>query len=168
MPITPFHFGLDAALKSLAPQSFSLSVFCFTQIVTDTEVLASILLDSFPLHKLFHTYAGATLVASICVLVGRPVCRKLKQTWNRWFNAEIDDPSFVSERISFLAACSGAFCGAYSHVLLDSIMHADMRPFAPLSPVNPMLGALSFWQVHLLCVGLGVFGICLRLLRPRE
>lgn len=168
MPITPFHFGLGAALKSLAPRHFSFGVFCFTQVVTDTEVGASILLGSFPLHKFFHTYAGATLVGLICVFLGRPICSKLKRMWNGWFDAGSDDPLFVTEKISFLAACSGALCGAYSHVLLDSIMHADMRPFAPLNPSNPMLGVLSFWQIHLLCVVCGVFGVGVHLLRQRK
>lgn len=168
MPITPFHFGLGAALKSFAPRHFSFGVFCFTQVVTDTEVAASILLKSFPLHKLFHTYAGATLVALICALIGRLISGKLKRMWNSWFDAEIDDPLFVTEKISLLAACSGAFCGAYSHVLLDSIMHSDMRPFAPLTSVNPLLGVLSFWQIHLLCVACGVVGIGFYRLRQRK
>lgn len=167
MPITPFHFGLGAALKSLAPRHFSFGVFCFTQVVTDTEVVASMLLNSFPIHKLFHTYAGATIAGLIGVIVGRPLSRMLKQMWNSWFEAEIDHPFFMAEKISLLAACAGAFCGAYSHVLLDSTVHADMRPFAPLDSTNPLLGALTFSQIHLLCIGLGIFGVCILILRRR-
>ena len=30
-----------------------------------------------------------------------------------------------------------AYIGAFSHVLLDGIMHDDMRPFFPLTDANP-------------------------------
>ena len=54
--------------------------------------------------------------------------------------------------------------GAYSHVLLDSIMHGDVRPFAPFSEDNGVLGMISLVQLHLLCLGLGMVGGALLLL----
>ena len=50
---------------------------------------------------------------------------------------------FRDTHISWSAAAAGAFIGTYSHVLLDSIMHADMAPLAPWSPHNAMLGAVT-------------------------
>lgn len=38
-------------------------------------------------------------------------------------------------------------------------MHADMRPLAPFSADNPLLGALPFRALHLFCLIAGVVGI---------
>jgi membrane-bound metal-dependent hydrolase YbcI (DUF457 family) len=67
-------------------------------------------------------------------------------------------------RIPWPAAIVGAGLGTYSHVVLDSIMHADMRPLAPFAETNAMLGVMSVGALHLLCVaggGLGVVALTL-------
>jgi len=67
-------------------------------------------------------------------------------------------------RIPWPAAIVGAVLGAYSHVVLDSIMHADMRPLAPFAETNAMLGVMSVGALHLWCVaggGLGVVALTL-------
>jgi len=63
--------------------------------------------------------------------------------------------------ISWPAAIADAFVGTYSHVFLDSIMHSDMQPLAPLSEVNGLLHVISVGALHLLCVLCGVFGALL-------
>ena len=62
------------------------------------------------------------------------------------------------------AAVSGALFGAYSHVLLDSVVHPDLRPLAPWSNSNGLLHLISNGQLNLLCVVLGVIGGILFLL----
>ena len=52
----------------------------------------------------------------------------------------------------------GAIIGTYSHVLLDSLMHADMHPFAPFSDRNPLLGAVFLNTLHGFCLLAGVVG----------
>jgi membrane-bound metal-dependent hydrolase YbcI (DUF457 family) len=49
----------------------------------------------------------------------------------------------------------GAMIGTYSHVFLDSLAHADMRPLAPFSDSNPLFGVISADNLYLLCLGLG-------------
>jgi membrane-bound metal-dependent hydrolase YbcI (DUF457 family) len=49
----------------------------------------------------------------------------------------------------------GALIGTWSHVLLDSIMHPDVRPFAPFNDANPLLGLVSLEAFHLACVMAG-------------
>jgi membrane-bound metal-dependent hydrolase YbcI (DUF457 family) len=61
--------------------------------------------------------------------------------------------------------------GTYSHVLLDSIMHSDMQPVAPVSHANALLHVISVDSLHLVCVISGVLGVLLmyaafRLRRP--
>jgi hypothetical protein len=46
-------------------------------------------------------------------------------------------------------------------VLLDSLMHRDLVPFAPFSDANPVLGVVSQATVEFSCVLAGVLGLCL-------
>lgn len=52
----------------------------------------------------------------------------------------------------------GALAGTLSHVALDSLMHHDIRPLAPFSEANGLLGAVSLDTLHLACVVAGVAG----------
>ena len=51
-----------------------------------------------------------------------------------------------------------AFAGSFTHVLLDSIMHADIEPWSPFSPVNELLGIVSVEALHKMCVYSGLAG----------
>jgi Domain of unknown function (DUF4184) len=115
------------------------------------------------LHAFTHTYLGATLIAIASVAIGRPVCQFLLNFW-----APNPNSSFLTwlrgpQAISWPAAIVGAFVGTYSHVFLDSIMHADIRPFAPWSDSNLLLHAISVKNLHLACVLSGVLGALLML-----
>ncbi len=63
--------------------------------------------------------------------------------------------------ISWRAAAAGAFVGTYSHVLLDSIMHSDMRPLAPWSQHNSLLLVVPIGTLHVVCTVSGVLGALL-------
>ena len=52
----------------------------------------------------------------------------------------------------------GAALGAYSHVVLDSVMHRDIRPLAPASMENVLLGIISLSALHWWCIALGIVG----------
>ena len=52
------------------------------------------------------------------------------------------------------ASVSGAFVGAYSHILLDSFMHIDVKPLG-----NNLRGIISIDTLHLSCVALFLIGI---------
>jgi hypothetical protein len=110
------------------------------------------------LHGFTHTYLGATLIALVSVVVGRPVCQFFLNYWT-------PDPysAFLNwlrgpKLISWPAAIAGAFVGTYSHVFLDSIMHSDMQPLAPLAEANALLHVISVDLLHLVCVLSGVLG----------
>ncbi len=65
-----------------------------------------------------------------------------------------------------------AAIGAFSHVALDSIMHADVRPFAPFIDASPLLHVVPLGLLHWLCVAGGAAGLALigvrQPLRPTE
>jgi len=60
----------------------------------------------------------------------------------------------------WVALLSGLF-GSYSHVALDSMMHADVRPFAPFSSSNGLLGAVPLAALHDVLLFSGVIGMVL-------
>jgi len=164
MPITPLHFGPAAAAKAVTPKYFRIAVFGFTQLVIDMEPAYYMAQGLWPIHRFFHTYLGATLVAVFAVAVGKPIFELLIRWWNRRLSSRQRDWLGIQEPITLTAAVSGALFGAYSHVLLDSVMHPDLRPFAPWSNSNGLLHLISNWQLNLLCAGLGVVGGVLFLL----
>lgn len=158
MPVTPFHMGPGLAAKAVLGRHLSLMVFGFSQVAIDLEPMVHLVRGDAVLHGFAHTYVGATLVAALSAVVGRPICQRLLERWT-------PDPEsrFLiwlrgPDRISWPAAIVGAFVGSYSHVFLDSIMHADVLPLAPFSSANAMLGAVSVGSLHLLCVVSGALG----------
>jgi hypothetical protein len=158
MPITPFHFGPAAAVKTVAPRHFSFTLFVFTNVVIDVEPLYFMLIDEWPIHRFCHTYLGATVAAIACFFIGRPVCSWALRLWNsrldatqsRWLGAET--------RIAAVPALSGALIGGWSHVLLDSLMHPDMDPLAPFAKGNGLLQAITLGELELFCVVSGALG----------
>jgi hypothetical protein len=60
------------------------------------------------------------------------------------------------KNIQFSTVISGAAFGAYTHVILDSITHKNLHPFAPLfKTYQPTISVLA---IHALCVILGILG----------
>ena len=158
MPVTPFHMGPGLAAKAVLGPHLSLMVFGFSQVAIDLEPLAHLVRGDVLLHGFAHTYLGATLVAAISAVVGRPICQRLLERWT----PDPESPFLVwlrgPDRIAWPAAIVGAFVGTYSHIFLDSIMHADVLPLAPFSPANALLGTVSVGSLHLLCVASGALG----------
>lgn len=166
MPITPLHFGPGVLIKSVSPKKVSMAMFVFVNIAIDLEPVTWYLLTGDPAHAYLHTYLGATLLALLCAVLGRKPCEKAIAFWNsrlstmqsRWLGA--------SPEITVSVALFSAIVGTWSHIFLDSIMHADIRPFWPLSEENDLRGMLPVEYLHLLCIVWGVWGL-LRLLTAR-
>lgn len=161
MPITPFHLGPGAAVKAVAPRHFSFTVFAFSQVLIDLEPVGFFLVTGDPVHPYLHTYVGATLVFLASWWAGRPVGEWALRVWNAWLSPAQARWLAYEPRISGREAAIGAFIGAYSHVAIDSIMHADMRPFAPFSDARPWLYVVSVETLQWLCVAAGVVGVAI-------
>ncbi|XLZ69956.1 hypothetical protein ABT364_26050 [Massilia sp. SR12] len=153
MPITPFHFGPGAAIHAIAPERISFLGFCAANVLIDLESLYFLSTQQFPVHRFFHTYIGATLVALMTVvlfLAARSFARRF------WLP---DLLKWQALRISSVAA--GAVLGTFTHIVFDSIMHSDMLPFAPFSDANPMYRIVSLTALHWFCVAAGVLGLAI-------
>lgn len=147
MPFTPLHLGAGLAFKALGGRHFSFMVFGGTQVLMDIEPLLAIINDWDVLHGPTHTLAGATVIGAIAGVIGRPISEVALRL------LRIAHPPFTW-RASFFAA----FAGSYSHIALDAVMHADMRPFWPLLPGNPWLGLIDIDALHLVCIALALLG----------
>ncbi len=160
MPFTPIHMGPGMLVKSVIQERFSLMVFGWSQIVMDIQPLYAMFTGKVHLHGATHTYLGAIPVALIAVVTGK----HLAAFGLRRFDLADHLP------ISWGVALFSALIGALSHVFLDSIMHADLHPYAPYSLVNPMLSYISVEGLHMWCSGVGVVGLLvyplMKIVRP--
>jgi hypothetical protein len=148
MPFTPLHMGPAAIIKVALARRFSFMVFGWSQIAIDLQPLVVMLTGRGELHGFSHTLLGATLIALACGLTGKP----LGELGLRVLRESAHLP--ISWRVSFFSA----FLGTYSHIAIDSIMHMDVLPLAPLSALSPIHGLISVGDLHLVCIGAGLLG----------
>lgn len=155
MPFTPFHMGPGALFKACMTRNFSLLLFGFTQVLIDIEPLIRIIRRDEVVHGFTHTYIGATLIAFISWLIGKPLFEFALTLINRVSPVGNGASPFINRR----AAILGVTLGAYSHIVLDSIMHADMCPLAPFTAANALLRIVSVRDLHLFCIVSGAIGL---------
>jgi len=154
MPFTPIHMGPGILIKSLLQGSFSLMVFGWTQIVMDIQPLLVMISGEGHLHGFTHTYIGAILIAIFSALTGK----YLSELGLKLLGLSDESEKKQAINIVWWVCFLSAFVGSFSHVLLDSIMHADVEPFFPLHSVNHLLGIISISTLHKLCLYSGVLG----------
>jgi membrane-bound metal-dependent hydrolase YbcI (DUF457 family) len=151
VPFTPFHMGPGLLVKSLLQGSFSLMVFGWAQIIMDIQPLIVLIIGHGHLHGFTHTYLGASLIG-----LGSGLTGKFAGEFGLRF---LGQPQYLP--ISWPVAMTSAFVGSFSHVLLDSMMHDDLQPFAPFLLNNPFLDFVSAETVHKICLYSGLIGAAL-------
>lgn len=142
--------GPGILVKALLQGGFSLMVFGWAQIVMDLQPLIAIMSGEGRLHGFTHTYVGSTLIAVFSALSGKYL--------GQWGLILLSNGAQRGITIRWWVAFLSAFIGAYSHVLLDSVMHADMEPWSPISPTNGLLGLISVPMLHRFCIYAGLVG----------
>lgn len=148
MPFTPFHMGPGILVKALMQGSFSLTVFGWAQIVMDIQPLLVLITGEGHLHGFTHTYIGATLLAGFSALSGKYLAELGLQL--------VGLSAYFP--IKWHTAIISAAIGCYSHVLIDSLMHADLEPFSPFTQQNSLLDIISASTLHELCLYSGLLG----------
>ena len=142
--------GPGLLFKAILQSSFSLMVFGWTQIVMDLQPLFVLITGEGHLHGFSHTYVGATLLAILSAVTG-----KYLSQIGLWV---LQIEKSIRNNIQWWVVFLSAFIGSFSHVLLDSIMHADVEPFYPVTLINPFLGFISVAALHKLCLYSGLAG----------
>ena len=166
MPITPFHIIAAAPIKAIIPRHFSWSIFTLTNIFIDLEPITYFIFTGVPSHKFFHSIFGATLIGLICALFFRKLCGNYIMKWNR--NLHPIDRKWLEVRnykIHLYEGITGGLIGAWSHLILDSLMHHDIKPLWPFMTNNSLLGLLSPDLILYFCSGLFITGIVIFLYR---
>jgi len=152
MPFTPFHLGPALFLGVLLFRLVDFPTLLVASVILDLEPFAVLLLGlDYPLHGFFHSFLGGTIIAVVLGLImlklggtGRGVLKSLGLEQN---------PSRQTIML-------GSFLGVYSHILLDSPLYADIRPFFPFD-TNPFFAGDAFAGIYAqaLCVLLLLVGI---------
>ena len=141
------------AIKVACPTWFSVGVFTLVQVAIDVETVWNILAGSYPIHGPLHTLPGGLLMALAAIAPGRwGASRLYAAIRRRWPGAPLGD-------VSWKAAIGGGLIGGVSHVLLDALIHDDVKPFAPWSAGNPLFVSGSFVWVHVACTVVGGAGL---------
>jgi len=144
MPLTPFHLGPGLLIGLLLFSYIDFPTFLVASVIVDVEpiVVLAFGLD-YPLHGFFHSFLGGTLVAFLLAVVMSKVRESLSPLLS-FFKLE--------HKSSFKTILIASLSGIYIHILLDSRMHRDIRPFYPLD-FNPLLSSstLPGLQVYMLC-----------------
>ena len=125
--------------------------FCAVNVLIDVESLYNMLTHAPRIHTFLHTYVGATFAAALVVAAFHPV---------RWLTRNVPpSPRTTWRNLPLTAVMTGAVLGAWSHVLLDSIMHSDITPLAPFTEANVLHGVISLRALHLSCAIAGMIGL---------
>lgn len=148
MPFTPLHMGPGLAVKAVMERKFSLLVFGWSQVVIDLQPLIAITTGRIELHGFSHTLMGATLIGLLCGATGKHL--------GEWGLHVLRRPRHLP--ISWGVSFASAFIGTFSHVLIDSVMHADVLPFYPFNQASPMHAFISIDALHVLCLATAVLG----------
>lgn len=160
MPFTPFHFGPGMLIKGLIPKQFSLSVFALANIAMDVEPLYHLMRGDVQLHGASHTLLGAACIGAATALVAPGA---IARSWQWYQKLHVDAASPV--QLTRQQAWLGALLGTGSHLLLDAIMHRDIRMLLPFSEANPLLKPEWTQNVYLACLLAAMIGMLISLLR---
>lgn len=157
MPFTPYHFGVGALVKSIAPSHFSFTAFAVANVLIDVEPLVRMLglLDDTILHGPTHTFPGAVVIAALTL----PVVR----LWDR-AGAALRFNSLRPPAVPTWMVLTSALVGTVSHVILDSIMHVDMPAVRSLLGV-PMVHDLPPIDTEWLCLEFAWYALLIYLAR---
>lgn len=144
MPFTPFHMGAGLLAKAATGSHMSIVSFALAQVAMDMEPGVRMVMGDATLHGWSHTWLGAVAIGAITVPMARPLSQRIVTRWNHEVRHYGQAWLAVGGCVGWGAIAVGAFWGTFSHVLLDSLMHADMLPWVPFTQANPLLG----WVAH--------------------
>ena len=140
MPFTPFHLGPGLFFGLLSSRYLDVPTFLVASIVLDVEPLLVMTLGlSYPLHGFFHTLFGGAIVAILLAFVTVKLNKPIS-----WIASIFKLPRKTSLRSIVLSYISGISL----HILLDSPLYSDIRPFYPWN-FNPLYSDSVFVGIEI-------------------
>lgn len=131
--------------------------FLIASVIVDVEPILALALLNYPLHGFFHSFLGGTLAAFLLAAAMSKLRESLSPLLS-FFKLE--------QKSSFKSITTAALSGIYIHILLDSRMHSDVRPFYPLE-LNPFLSKsiLAGLEIDMLCIWCFIIGAIIYVIR---
>ena len=136
MPMTPLHLGLLAPINHFFPNKVSNLSFILVNLWFDAYAIAyfGFGLELGELHGPdTHSFIAAFATGG-AIAVGGFAYFVLKSFFV--YTRKNEDEAF--------AWVLGAFLGAFTHILLDAMVHSEMQPFHPAEG-NPLYWGGMFW-----------------------
>jgi membrane-bound metal-dependent hydrolase YbcI (DUF457 family) len=156
MPFTPFHLGPALGFGLPLRNYLHVPTFLVANILVDVEPFLVLLLRvDYPLHGYLHTF----IVAFILGLALGYVMFHLERILRPLYKTLLLESNATRKLKSFIVA---GVLGTMLHVLLDSPLYDDIRPFYPLS-ANPLYHLASSSEVYGFCMWMGILGIAFHL-----
>ena len=158
MPITPYHWGPLSVLGLLLFNIFDFPTLLISGIILDIEpfIIIGFGLNR-PFHGTFHNFLFGFVIAIFTAIILYKWQAPIKKIM-AIFKLEQDS--------SFGKILWTSIFGVYSHILLDSPLYTDIRPFYPLKE-NPFYHAFSLHHVYLFCSVLFPIAIVLYVVRVK-
>lgn len=160
MPFTPFHIG-PALFVGLLFRFLFLPSFIVGSIIVDIEPFLVLMLNlNYPLHGFFHSFIGGSIIA---IIISFLIFRLTKPISQIMLFIKLEQKS--SLKIMILSSLAGV----YIHIILDSIIYSDIKPFYPLD-WNPLynVSMLVSFEIYTFCTILFFTGIMLYLYRLKK
>ena len=152
MPFTPFHLGPALCLGIPMRKYIHAPTFILASVLLDIEPLFVLVMGlNYPLHGYLHTFIAAIVMG---VVFGFAMFF-LERTMHPLYKALSLEQEATFEKTHFMIA---GVLGTMLHVLFDSPLYWDIRPFYPLT-ANPLYGSVSSLEIYLLSVWMGVLGM---------
>ncbi|MBN2252029.1 MAG: metal-dependent hydrolase [Candidatus Altiarchaeota archaeon] len=154
MPLTPFHLGPALFFGLLFFSFIDLPTFIVANVILDIEPFIVLLLGvDQPLHGFFHSFLGGSVAAVFLAFLmekASPNAQPLMSFFR------------LGQKSSRRSIWAASFFGVYLHIILDSLLYTDIRPFYPLD-FNPFYNNSMFagFEVYLFCVIAFVLGFVL-------
>jgi len=154
MPFTPFHLGPALLLGLILYNILDFPTFLIANIIIDVEPFIILIMGlNQPLHGFFHSFIGGTIISFALFFVILRV-RKFFEIIMGVFN--------LKQNWSQKSIMASALSGVYLHIILDSRLYTDIKPFFP-STWNPFFSnsIFSSFDVYGFCIFSALAGIIL-------
>jgi len=139
MPFTPFHLGPALFFGLVLFAFIDFPTFLVANVIVDLEPFVVIFLGlDYPLHGFFHSFIGGTIVAVILAFVMFRLSNITERVM-KLFHLE--------QTASWRRIMVASLLGVYSHILLDTPLYPDIRPFYPFD-VNPFFFSDVFIAIY--------------------
>jgi hypothetical protein len=142
MPFTPFHFGPHACVGLPLNRYLDVPVFLAANVVVDIEPLLVLTYRfDYPVHGYCHTLLIGGLLGLLLAVVAYPLRHGIGKAMSL-FRLRYS-PSFSKMAVA-------GVLGVWLHVLFDTPLYRDIKPFFPLA-ANPLYGIVTPVAVYLVC-----------------